>query len=54
CGYDQDGSLAKSPTTIDGVLGLSSSTTSLPSQWAKKGLIKNVIGLYIAIHSCMQ
>ncbi|KAH9308199.1 hypothetical protein KI387_036110, partial [Taxus chinensis] len=36
CGYDQYGSLAKSPASTDGVLGLSSSTASLPSQWAKQ------------------
>lgn len=43
CGYDQQGSLAKSPASTDGVLGLSSSRVSLPSQWAEQGLIKNII-----------
>jgi len=44
CGYDQQGSLAASPAPTDGVLGLGSGMASLPSQWAKQGLIKNVIG----------
>eukprot|EP01018_Ginkgo_biloba_P005941 Gb_41746 [translate_table: standard] len=44
CGYNQQGSLAVSPAPTDGVLGLSSGKVSLPSQWAKRGLIKNVIG----------
>jgi hypothetical protein len=44
CGYDQQGSLAVSPAPTDGVLGLGSGMASLPSQWAKQGLIKNVIG----------
>lgn len=43
CAYDQQGSLAKSPTPTDGVLGLSSSAVSLPSQLAEQGLIKNII-----------
>lgn len=47
CGYDQAGSL-KQPQTTDGVLGLSGGTASLPSQWEKQGLIKNVIGICIA------
>eukprot|EP01018_Ginkgo_biloba_P005918 Gb_09760 [translate_table: standard] len=48
CAYDQQGSLADSPAPTDGVLGLSSGKASLPSQWAKRGLIKNVIGHCIA------
>uniref|UniRef100_A0A0D6R1R2 Peptidase A1 domain-containing protein n=1 Tax=Araucaria cunninghamii TaxID=56994 RepID=A0A0D6R1R2_ARACU len=48
CAYDQQGSLANSPATTDGVLGLSSAQVSLPSQLAGKGFIKNVIGHCIA------
>ncbi|GLJ25069.1 hypothetical protein SUGI_0479620 [Cryptomeria japonica] len=47
CGYDQYGSL-KVPQATDGILGLSGDITSLPSQWAKQGYIKNVIGICIA------
>lgn len=43
CAYDQQGPLANSPAHTDGVLGLSSSSVSLPSQWAEQGLIKNII-----------
>ncbi|GLJ25084.1 hypothetical protein SUGI_0479810 [Cryptomeria japonica] len=46
CGYIQGGSLRQTQTT-DGVLGLSSAAASLPSQWEKQGLIKNVIGICI-------
>ncbi|KAH7444634.1 hypothetical protein KP509_02G086000 [Ceratopteris richardii] len=42
CAYNQQGSLAKSPTSTDGVLGLSSSIVSLPSQLAQQGIIKNI------------
>uniref|UniRef100_A0A0D6R4R2 Peptidase A1 domain-containing protein n=1 Tax=Araucaria cunninghamii TaxID=56994 RepID=A0A0D6R4R2_ARACU len=48
CGYDQDGSLGVSPAHTDGVLGLGAGMVSLPSQWSKEGLIKNVIGLCVA------
>eukprot|EP00250_Pteridium_aquilinum_P018451 c24091_g1_i3 orf=294-2030(+) len=48
CGYNQQGSLAKSPTSTDGVLGLSSSAVSLPSQLAEQGLIKNIFAHCIA------
>lgn len=44
CAYDQQGPLAASPARTDGVLGLGRGMASLPSQWAKQGLIKNVIG----------
>ncbi|GLJ22494.1 hypothetical protein SUGI_0423550 [Cryptomeria japonica] len=50
CGYDQDGSSKRTQAT-DGVLGLSSSVTSLPSQWEKQGLVKNVIGICIDVGS---
>ncbi|GLJ49819.1 hypothetical protein SUGI_1058340 [Cryptomeria japonica] len=48
CAYDQQGSLATSPAKTDGVLGLSSAQISLPSQLARNGLVKNVIGHCIA------
>lgn len=44
CGYNQQGTSAASHALTDGVLGLGSGMASLPSQWAKQGLIKNVIG----------
>ncbi|XP_057832398.2 aspartyl protease APCB1 isoform X2 [Cryptomeria japonica] len=47
CGYDQAGSLKQTQIT-DGVLGLSGGPSSLPSQWEREGLIKNVIGICIA------
>lgn len=37
CGYDQQGTLAKSPASTDGVIGLSSSKVALPAQLAEKG-----------------
>lgn len=43
CGYDQGGPLATSPAPTDGLLGLSTSRASLPSQLAEQGLVKNVI-----------
>jgi hypothetical protein len=43
CGYNQQGALANSPSPTDGVLGLSSSSVSLPSQLSRQGLIKNII-----------
>jgi hypothetical protein len=48
CGYDQQGTLAKSPASADGVIGLSSSKVALPAQLAEKGIIKNVIGHCLA------
>nr|ABR18371.1 unknown [Picea sitchensis] len=44
CGYNQRESLPVSDARTDGILGLGSGMASLPSQWAKQGLIKNVIG----------
>eukprot|EP00252_Welwitschia_mirabilis_P023211 TRINITY_DN651_c0_g1_i1.p1 TRINITY_DN651_c0_g1~~TRINITY_DN651_c0_g1_i1.p1 ORF type:complete len:560 (+),score=70.69 TRINITY_DN651_c0_g1_i1:135-1814(+) len=44
CAYDQQGPLASSPSMTDGLLGLSNAQVSLPSQLAKQGIIKNVIG----------
>ncbi|XP_024395932.1 aspartyl protease APCB1 isoform X2 [Physcomitrium patens] len=48
CGYDQQGTLAKSPASTDGVIGLSSSKVALPAQLAEKGIIKNVLGHCLA------
>lgn len=48
CGYDQQGTLAKTPASADGVIGLSSSKVALPAQLAEKGIIKNVIGHCLA------
>lgn len=48
CGYDQQGTLAKAPAVTDGVIGLSSSKISLPSQLAAKGIANNVIGHCLA------
>jgi len=44
CGYDQQGSLVAPTARMDGVLGIGSGMASIPFQWAKQGLIKNVIG----------
>lgn len=48
CGYDQQGTLAQTPASTDGVMGLSSAKISLPSQLAKKGIVRNVIGHCLA------
>ncbi|KAJ0981354.1 hypothetical protein J5N97_009609 [Dioscorea zingiberensis] len=44
CAYDQQGQLLASPAQTDGILGLSSSKVSLPSQLAGQGIINNVVG----------
>ncbi|KAM0949072.1 putative nepenthesin [Dioscorea sansibarensis] len=44
CAYDQQGQLLASPAKTDGILGLSSSKVSLPSQLASQGIINNVMG----------
>ncbi|XP_042406392.1 aspartyl protease APCB1-like [Zingiber officinale] len=44
CAYDQQGQLLASPAKTDGILGLSSSKVSLPSQLESQGIISNVIG----------
>ena len=44
CAKRQGGTSVKSPPHTDGVLGLGCGMVSLPFQWAKQGLIKNVIG----------
>lgn len=48
CGYDQQGTLAQSPASTDGVMGLSSSKVALPSQLAEQGIVNNVIGHCLA------
>ena len=48
CAYNQQGSLAKSPTSMDGLLGLSSAVVSLPSQLAEQGLVKHIFAHCIA------
>lgn len=48
CGYDQQGALAHSPASTDGVLGLSNSKVALSSQLAEQGIINNVIGHCLA------
>jgi hypothetical protein len=48
CGYDQQGALAQSPASTDGVLGLSNSKVALSSQLAEQGIINNVIGHCLA------
>ncbi|XP_077236126.1 eukaryotic aspartyl protease family protein isoform X2 [Tasmannia lanceolata] len=44
CAYDQQGQLLVSPAKTDGILGLSRSAISLPSQLASRGIVKNVVG----------
>ncbi|KAL9254287.1 Aspartyl protease APCB1-like protein [Drosera capensis] len=44
CAYDQQGSLLNSLVKTDGILGLSKSKVSLPSQLASQGIINNVFG----------
>lgn len=44
CAYDQQGFLLNSLKRTDGILGLSRSKVSLPSQLASKGIINNVVG----------
>ncbi|KAI4341496.1 hypothetical protein MLD38_026213 [Melastoma candidum] len=44
CGYDQQGLLLNALARTDGILGLSRSRVSLPSQLASLGVINNVIG----------
>ncbi|KAK4766085.1 hypothetical protein SAY87_007727 [Trapa incisa] len=44
CAYDQQGLLLNSLEKTDGILGLSRSIVSLPSQLASIGVINNVVG----------
>lgn len=44
CAYDQRGSLLNSLVKTDGILGLSKSKVSLPSQLSSQGIINNVFG----------
>ncbi|XP_010549131.1 PREDICTED: aspartyl protease APCB1 [Tarenaya hassleriana] len=48
CGYDQQGLLLNTLLKTDGILGLSRAKISLPSQLARRGIIKNVIGHCLA------
>ncbi|CAM6127353.1 unnamed protein product [Calypogeia fissa] len=48
CSYDQQGSLAESPSKTDGLLGLNSAKLALPAQLAAKGIVKNVIAHCLA------
>ncbi|KAK9996440.1 hypothetical protein SO802_021126 [Lithocarpus litseifolius] len=49
CAYDQRGLLLSTLTKTDGILGLSRSKVSLPSQLARKGIIENVVGHCLTI-----
>ncbi|KAM3703237.1 hypothetical protein ACB098_04G080400 [Castanea mollissima] len=49
CAYDQQGLLLSTLAKTDGILGLSRSRVSLPSQLARKGIIKNVVGHCLTI-----
>ncbi|XP_050257781.1 aspartyl protease APCB1 isoform X1 [Quercus robur] len=49
CAYDQKGLLLSTLAKTDGILGLSRSKVSLPSQLARKGIIKNVLGHCLTI-----
>lgn len=49
CAYDQKGLLLSTLAKTDGILGLSRSKVSLPSQLARKGIIKNVVGHCLTI-----
>ncbi|KAF5733997.1 Eukaryotic aspartyl protease family protein putative isoform 1 [Tripterygium wilfordii] len=44
CAYDQQGQLLNTLSKTDGILGLSRAKVSLPSQFASRGIIKNVVG----------
>ncbi|XP_073120034.1 aspartyl protease APCB1 [Henckelia pumila] len=48
CAYDQQGLLLNTLGKTDGILGLSKAKISLPSQLARQGIIKNVIGHCLA------
>lgn len=48
CAYDQQGLLLNTLGKTDGILGLSKVEISLPSQLARQGIIKNVIGHCLA------
>lgn len=44
CAYDQQGKLLSSPANTDGILGLSNTAISLPTQLANQKIISNVFG----------
>lgn len=48
CAYDQQGSLLNTLGKTDGILGLSKAKISLPTQLARQGIIKNVMGHCLA------
>ncbi|OMP10685.1 Peptidase A1 [Corchorus olitorius] len=48
CAYDQQGILLNTLSKTDGIIGLSRSKVSLPSQLASKGIINNVVGHCLA------
>lgn len=48
CAYDQQGLLLNTLGKTDGILGLSKAKIGLPSQLARQGIIKNVIGHCLA------
>ncbi|KAL8056699.1 hypothetical protein ABFX02_04G136100 [Erythranthe guttata] len=48
CAYDQQGLLLNTLGKTDGILGLSRAKISLPSQLARQGIIKNVLGHCLA------
>lgn len=48
CAYDQQGLLLNTLGKTDGILGLSRAKISFPSQLARQGIIKNVIGHCLA------
>ncbi|XVE64063.1 hypothetical protein DITRI_Ditri07aG0071200 [Diplodiscus trichospermus] len=48
CAYNQQGTILKTLSMTDGILGLSRAKVSLPSQLASKGIINNVIGHCLA------
>ncbi|CAN8302915.1 unnamed protein product [Cochlearia groenlandica] len=48
CGYDQQGLLLNTLLKTDGILGLSRSKLSLPSQLSSRGIISNVVGHCLA------
>lgn len=48
CAYDQEGVLKRSPSKVDGVIGLGAGAASWPSQLAAGGHVRNVLGHCIA------
>ncbi|XP_047332074.1 aspartyl protease APCB1-like [Impatiens glandulifera] len=44
CAYDQQGSILKTLSLTDGIIGISRAKVSLPYQLAEQGIIRNVVG----------